>query len=110
MNHSDYELGDQPIEVERRPRSGVVISVRLSAEEADLLSDVAEANGKTVSQVTREALTRYLREPVKSAQQTPSWTGTSTGSSNLEITSGPSAPKTRGQMIDPATLIRTAHP
>ncbi len=54
------ELGEQ-IEVRRAARSGVVVSVRLSPEDADLLHDIAEANGKTISQVAREGLSRYLR-------------------------------------------------
>lgn len=60
MERTDIELGEQ-IDVQRRPRSGTVISVRLSPEEVDRLSDVAEAEGKTTTQVATEALVAYAR-------------------------------------------------
>ena len=60
MGPKDVELGDEVIEVERRPRAGVVLSVRLSPDEADRLQGIAEARRTTLSQVAREAITSYL--------------------------------------------------
>jgi hypothetical protein len=37
MGLDDIDLGDDVIEVERKPRAGVIISIRLSAEDADQL-------------------------------------------------------------------------
>jgi hypothetical protein len=56
----DIELGDDVIEVERKPRAGVVVSVRLSPEEADQLQAIAERRGVSLSRVAREALSGYL--------------------------------------------------
>ena len=55
MGPDDIELGDEVIEVERRERAGVVVSVRLSAEEADRLQRMAEDRKTTLSRVAREA-------------------------------------------------------
>src|SRR5713101_5745245 len=63
MEPKDIELGDELIEVERRPRSGVVISVRLSPDEADQLQAKAQARRTTLSSVAREAITSYLSHP-----------------------------------------------
>lgn len=41
-------------------RSSVVISLRVSGNEFDLLSDVAESEGRTVSQVARKAIQQWL--------------------------------------------------
>lgn len=56
----NIELGDEAIEVERRERAGVVVSVRLSAEEADRLQDIAESRKTTLSRVAREVIAAYL--------------------------------------------------
>ena len=60
MGPDDIELGDEVIEVEKKPRAGVVVSVRLSAEEADRLQDLADKRGISLSRVAREALSGYL--------------------------------------------------
>jgi hypothetical protein len=60
-NREDIELGDEPVEVERPRRTGIVLSVRLSPEEADHLQQIAEVRGLTLSKVAREALMLYLR-------------------------------------------------
>jgi Ribbon-helix-helix protein, copG family len=52
----DIELGDEITEVEVRSPVGLVISVRLSAEEADQLEQIAEKAGKSVTEVAREAV------------------------------------------------------
>ncbi len=60
MDRTDVEMGEETLDVERRPRAGVVVSVRLSPQEADRLQDVAERRRLTISQVAREALSAYL--------------------------------------------------
>ena len=60
MGPEDIELGDEVIEVERRPRAGVVVSVRLSADEADQLQRLAEERKTTLSHVAQEALSAFL--------------------------------------------------
>jgi hypothetical protein len=60
LGPNDIELGDEVIEVERQRRAGVVVSVRLSAEEADRLMTIAEGRQTTLSRVAREAIERYL--------------------------------------------------
>jgi hypothetical protein len=60
MGPDDIELGDEPIRVERRPRAGVVVSVRLSPNEADELLTIAEARHTTLSQIAREAISGYI--------------------------------------------------
>jgi predicted DNA-binding ribbon-helix-helix protein len=56
----NIELGDEAIEVERRERAGVVVSIRLSADEADQLQDIAESRKTTLSRVVREVIASYL--------------------------------------------------
>ena len=60
MRPEDIELGDDVIEVERKPRAGVVVSVRLSADEANRLQQLAEERRTTLSHVAQEALSAYL--------------------------------------------------
>ena len=60
MGPDEIELGDDMIDVERRERAGVVVSVRLSAEEADQLQSIAEDRKTTLSRVAREAIATYL--------------------------------------------------
>lgn len=54
----EVELGEV-VEVERRPRAGVVLSVRLSVEEAEQLHEIAKRRGATVSRIGREALVAF---------------------------------------------------
>ncbi len=75
MGPDDIELGDV-IEVDRKPRAGVVVSVRLSAEEADQLQDIAARRKTTLSRVAREALTAYLAHGPDRAPAMGPWTGT----------------------------------
>lgn len=86
VDRNDIELTNEVVEVERRPRSGVVVSVRLSPEEADELQNIAEARHLTLSQVTREAIRFYLKGPIaKPTSQWP-WTGTTSGGGHFELT------------------------
>lgn len=57
----EFELGDEAIEVERARRSGIVLSVRLSADEAEQVQRLALERGMSLSQIAREALTGLLR-------------------------------------------------
>ena len=71
MGPDDIELGDEAIEVERRERAGVVVSVRLSAEEADRLQSIAEDRKTTLSRVAREVIAAYLADGRDSADDRP---------------------------------------
>lgn len=58
----DYRLGRKVTE-QARAREGrgtVVVSFRVSGEEFDALSDLADSEGKTVSQVARDAFRQGL--------------------------------------------------
>lgn len=64
-----YELGEDVTDtVEKSKKAGgMVVSVRLSRDEADRLVEYAEQNDRTVSQVARLALRQFLndiREPM----------------------------------------------
>jgi predicted transcriptional regulator len=59
MDHKNIELGKTIKDVERRPRSGVVLSVRLTAEQADRIENAAHARSLTVSQAVRDAIEAY---------------------------------------------------
>jgi hypothetical protein len=76
MGPDDIELGDEVIEVERKPRAGVVVSVRLSADEADQLQNIAEQRETTLSKVAREAVAAYLTHGPDRGPVTSPWTGT----------------------------------
>ncbi len=62
MNHDDIELGDTPIQVERQPRAGIVVSVRFDADEADGLEVAAEYAGQSLSRLVHDVVRDYLRE------------------------------------------------
>lgn len=85
MRRDEIELGDEVIEVERRPRAGVVVSVRLSPEEADRLQGLAEQRKATLSQVAREALTSYLNRGPDRPPSIGPWTGTVSSLGHFEL-------------------------
>ncbi len=58
---SEFEPTDESLEVERRPRAGAVVSVRLSADEAAQMMTLAAQRRLTVSALGREALLDYMR-------------------------------------------------
>jgi len=62
LDPSEFIAGDNVTDDFEPPRGrgGVVVSVRLAANDADRLSEAAEATGRTISQVAREALLSYL--------------------------------------------------
>lgn len=51
------------VQVHEGRRVGVVVSVRLKADEADLLEALAERDGRTLSETLRSALHAYSRTP-----------------------------------------------
>ena len=67
----DIELGDSPAEVERGTRPGVVLSVRLSADQADQLEQLAEARHASLTEIAKEALSEYLKAHATPAPITP---------------------------------------
>jgi predicted transcriptional regulator len=109
MNHDDIELGEI-IEVERRPRAGVVVSVRLSPTEADALQAIAEHRDLTLSQVAREAIRAYLaqeqreRNPVVGA-----WTIAASEQGSIELVYGAHGAMVRTVGSNP-TPAQTTHP
>ncbi len=52
----DIELGEEVTDMEVKRPGGMVVSVRLSAEEARQLQDIARRAGKPLTVVVREAL------------------------------------------------------
>jgi predicted DNA-binding ribbon-helix-helix protein len=56
----DFEAGDEPVEVERRPRAGAVLSIRLTSEEFEQLQELAKARRMTLSRLGRTAILSYL--------------------------------------------------
>lgn len=66
-NPEEFELGEditEQFEAPKRSRSGIVVSVRLEPDDADRLTELAEATGRTVSQVARAAIHDYLGGPI----------------------------------------------
>lgn len=59
--HDEFEMSDEQVEVERRPKAGAVLSVRLSQEEMEQLQAVAQQRKMTVSQLAREALVEFAQ-------------------------------------------------
>jgi hypothetical protein len=60
IGRDDIELGDEIADFPRRPRTGTVVSVRLSLPEAAALHALAERRGTTLSSVARDAIAAYL--------------------------------------------------
>ena len=63
LDPSQFELGEDvtaQFEPPTKKKSGIVVSVRLSPEDADELLSLSEKTDRTVSQVAREAIRRYL--------------------------------------------------
>jgi len=79
MGPEDIELGDAPVQVERRPRAGVVLSVRLSPNEADRLQDIAAQRQVPLSTVAREAIVTYLTDGPLARPAVAAWTVGSSG-------------------------------
>lgn len=103
MDNIDIELGTEPIEVDRKPRAGVVISARFTADEADLIQGLAERRRVSLSQVMRDAVTNYLIHGENPFRVTTPWTGTTTSFANLTFSYpdlGPSILTEGGQVID----------
>jgi hypothetical protein len=82
---SEFEPTGEPLEVERRPRAGAVISVRLSADEAECFTNVAVQRRMTVSALGREAIMEYLRHTPSGMLAASPWTGVTDGNSSLQL-------------------------
>ena len=67
MRSEDIELGDEAVEVERKPRAGVVVSIHLSADEADKLQRLDEQRETTLSHMVQEAMSTYLANDTRRA-------------------------------------------
>lgn len=61
VDPNDFEAGEEPIEVERRLPPGVVVSIRMDADEARLLFDAARRSGKTIVEVAKDGVLEHLR-------------------------------------------------
>ena len=86
MEPSDIELSDEVAELEpRRPRAGVVVSVRLSADEADQLHAMAQQRHLTLSQVTREAISEYLSGGGTRTLVFAPWSSANTGNASVDL-------------------------
>lgn len=90
VDRDQFEAGDEPIEVERRARAAVVVSIRLSAEEADRLQELAAQRNTTLSRLGREAIVQLLdgEAPRQSGLLGVMWTATSTFQNNLQLSPG----------------------
>jgi hypothetical protein len=62
MEPGDIELGNESLAVQRRLRAGVVLTVRLSAEEADQPQTVADEFGITLSRAGHTTIKKYLSD------------------------------------------------
>ncbi len=63
IDPSEFILGEDVTElVARTPSPGLVVSARLDRSDSQRLLAVARETSRTVSQVTREAIHRYLSE------------------------------------------------
>lgn len=61
-NEEKYELGEDVTQAAaaKERKGSVVLSVRLSSHELAKLEQVAQASGKTISQIVREAVTGFV--------------------------------------------------
>jgi len=82
---SEFEATGEPLEVERRPRSGAVVSVRLSADEAEHLMNLATQRRMTVSALGREAILAYIQRVPSARLAAATWTGATNGNTFLQI-------------------------
>jgi hypothetical protein len=107
MDRSDIELGNTPLEVRRRGRAGVVLSVRISADEAEQLQRRADERGVSVSEIAREAVTHYLSGGSSGGGATISpWTGETVGGGPVRLT--PFGSSRRPGVIDTRGSVRDA--
>ena len=65
----ERELTD--VERHENARAGIVVSVRLKADEAMLLRGLAERDGRTLSETLRVALHAFARAPAPTKVSTP---------------------------------------
>ena len=96
----DIALDDEPVPVERRARADVVVSVRLSREEAERLQEAARRSHKTLSQTAREAIVSFLQGGGAAPVGGALWTVASSGNAPVYLTihgKGEMAARTEGR-------------
>lgn len=74
VESQDFAIGDDPIDVERRPRAGAVLSIRLSGDEVERLQQLARARGVSLSRLGREAIVAFLESGGTRVDQGIRWT------------------------------------
>ncbi len=63
----DIELGDEAVDVERPGRAGLVVSIRLSPEEADQLERLADQRRMAISALAKEIVAESLKAATPAA-------------------------------------------
>ena len=94
LEPEEFEAGEKVTDqvVRRNISSGIVISVRLTPEDSIKLADLAEENGKTVSQVARQAIRSFISRRGQHPVFVPEITG---GTANVTIVAfSPLGPRT----------------
>lgn len=93
----EFEAGENVTDQFASPKrpSGIVISVRLDPQDADRLVDHAEATGRTLSQVGREAIRDYLRYGLRSGYE-PELTISASDGVSLFVRTNARGPSTEG--------------
>ena len=70
MQRSDIELNDEMVHVQRRLAPGIVLSLRLSAEESEALHRIANDRALTLTRIARNAIRACLRADGAPAEDT----------------------------------------
>lgn len=112
IDPKEFELGeDVTDQVVRSKAPGLVVSARLDREDATRLFALAKRTDRTPSQISREALRRYLAEADKAAvfQGEATWTATGIWLSNAKPGMVTGALKTWHTKIVGPTTPSTAH-
>jgi predicted DNA-binding ribbon-helix-helix protein len=67
----DIELGDEAVAVEQPRRAGLVVSIRLSPEEADQLERLADQRRMAISALAKEIVAESLKAATAAAPVAP---------------------------------------
>lgn len=108
INRKDFDIEGESLEIVRQPRAGVVVSVRLSADEATQLQQIANRRQVKISTIAREALGQYLGTVSSGRISASPWTGTSTEPfSRFELSGEPLAPvaRTHGMVSEGEPIV-----
>ncbi|MBI2908308.1 MAG: CopG family transcriptional regulator [Chloroflexi bacterium] len=95
----EFEAGENVTNQVRRSKpAAIVVSVRLSPEDSVKLIDLAEASGKTVSQVAREAIRLFMSQSGQRPTFVPEITG---NTPNVNIVAfAPLGPRTAKEKVE----------